>query len=227
MGNLPGLLTLFSKQSFLLAALHLASSDKIADDAKPEYGHIFLLLLFHGKTSSVWFKFSREIAWMEPARQKHSSVEPAGTEREPGLNRPAHGPDAVPAEIVEGLQQIVGPAVAQAGLDLLFEAAQPMTLTGGGTAGRPSEESEAMKQAFPDIGNRGLKSAPVTCRADSEDPPAMATTIPGQRDRQRKSIKPGGSETVAPQSPSALGTAFYPGPIIATSQLKEALDGNV
>ena len=175
----------------------------------------------------MWLKFSWEIARTGPVRQKHSSVGPAAIERAPGLNRPAHGPDALPAQIVEGLQQIAGPTGAQAGLDLLLETAQPMTLTGGGTAGRPSEETETMQQAFPDIGNRGLKSAPVTCRADSEDPPAMATTIPGQPERQRESIKPGGREAVAPQAPSALGATFHPGPLILTSQLKEALDGNV
>ena len=84
-----------------------------------------------------------------------------------------------------------------------------------------------MSKTFPDIGNGGLESAPVTDWADSEDPPAMATTIPGQPEHLKTSIEPGGGEAVAPQAPPALGAHFHPGPLIATSQLKEGLDGNV
>lgn len=128
MGNLPDLLTLLLKQSFLLAAVHLATGDKLTDDTKPEYGHIFLLLLFHGKPPFVWLKFSLEIARTGPAGQKHSSVGPAPMERAPRLNRPADSPEAVSAKLVKGLEKPPGPARAEAGQDLLFEAAQPMAL---------------------------------------------------------------------------------------------------
>ena len=84
-----------------------------------------------------------------------------------------------------------------------------------------------MSKALTDIGNGGLKPAPVADRADSEDPAAMPTTIPGQLDRLGKPVEPGGDEAVAPQAPSALGAHFHPGPLIATPQLKETLDGNV
>ena len=164
---------------------------------------------------------------MQLSRQKHSSVGPARVKWGSTLNRPADSSDAFLTKPIEGLQQVPFPTDAQAGPDLLLEPSQPMTLTRAGTARRPSQETEAMSKGLTDIGNGGLKPAPVADRADPEDSAAMPATIPGQLDRLGKPVEPGRDETVAPQAPSALGAHFHPGPIIATPQLKETLDGNV
>ena len=164
---------------------------------------------------------------MQFSRQKHCSVGPADIERGLGLNRPADSSDAFSAKPIEGLQQVPCPTGAQAGLDLLLEPGQPVALTRAGTARWPCKESEAMSKALTDIGNGGLKPAPVADRADPEDSAAMPATIPGQLDRLGKPVKPGGDETVAPQAPSAFGAHFHTGRLVATPQLKETLDGNV
>ena len=164
---------------------------------------------------------------MQLSRQKHCSVGPARIKRRLTLNRPADSSDAFLTKPIEGLQQVPFPTGAQAGPDLLLEPSQPMTLTRAGTARRPSQETEAMSKGLTDIGNGGLKPAPVADRADPEDSAAMPTTIPGQLDRLGKPVEPGGGEAVAPQAPSALGAHFHPGPLVATPQLKETLDGNV
>lgn len=164
---------------------------------------------------------------MQLSRQKHCSVGPAHIKWGSPLNRPADSPDAFSAKPIEGLQQVPCPTGAQTGLDLLLQPGQPMTLTRAGTTRWPCKETEAMSKALPDIGNGGLKPAPIADRADSEHSAAMPTAIPGQLDRLGKPVKPGGGEAVAPQAPSALGAHFHPGPLVATPQLKETLDGNV
>lgn len=173
------------------------------------------------------FGFSREIAWRGLCRQRHSSVGPPRCGRERGLNRPAHGGNAVPAELIEGFKKISRPACTQPGKDLLSEAPQPMTLSRWGTAGRPPEGIQTMSKALTDIGNGSLESVPVTDRASPEHLPAMAAPIPGKPDCPRASIEPRRYEPMAPQPPPTIGTQLFLGPLIPTTDFNQTLDRNV
>jgi hypothetical protein len=162
-----------------------------------------------------------------PSGQKHSSVGTAKKERKRELNRPAYSPDAVPAKLIEGFHQAPRPACPQPGEDLLLQAPQPMALTRSGTAGRPSEVGQAMSKAFADIGDGGLKSAPVACGADRENRSAAWATVSGKGQSMGAAVKVGETGSVAPQPPSASRAKLDLGPLKSSATLTETLDANV
>ena len=136
-----------------------------------------------------------------------------------GLYRPGGGSDARLAELVEGLHEISLPSHAEPGLDLLFEAVQPVTLAGGGAAGRPPSTLQTMSETLSDLGNGCLEPAPVPLWAHPDGLAADGAAVPGKPNSVGAPVKPARDEAMAPQPPAASGAHLPLGPLIAATKL--------
>jgi hypothetical protein len=171
--------------------------------------------------------FPMQVAQVRPLWQKHSSVGSALKERERGLNRPAHGPNAIAAKLVEGLQEIACPAYAQSGADLLFKTTHPVTLARGGALRGPSKVTEAMRETFADIGDGSLKPAPVAGGTNLEYSPATPTAVSGKGQGMGAAIKVSRTGPMAPKPPATFRAKLHFGPSKLLAQLKQTLDADV
>jgi hypothetical protein len=113
---------------------------------------------------------------------------------------------------------------AKVAADLRQQSFEPVTLAGLGALWTPSAILETVGETVADIGNGGLKTAPIITRASGQQEPAVGAAIAAHEDWLSAAVEvPGGK----PMSPDATATArapirFAPGKM--STALKDALD---
>lgn len=128
-------------------------------------------------------------------------------------------------ELFESVHGVAGPTKAKVAADLGRQTFEPVSLAGTGTGSSPPALLETMGEAVADIGNRGLKAAPIIDWASGDDQPAGGTAITAHKDWMGRIVEEPGGKSVSPDAPATAWTARRFGPGKISTELNDALDG--
>lgn len=132
---------------------------------------------------------------------------------------------ALSEELFESVHGVAGPTKSKVAADLGQQSLEPVSLTGSGQTFTPAALLETVGEVVADIGNGGLKAAPVVARASGDHQSAGGAAITAHKSWVRTVVEVPGGKSVSPDGPATAWTAMGFGPGEISTEFKDALDG--
>jgi hypothetical protein len=128
-------------------------------------------------------------------------------------------------DLFKSIHGVPGPTKTKVIADFGQQSLEPVSLTGVGVSFSPSALLKTVREATADIGNGGLKAAPIIARASGHHQPTVRAAIAAHRKRVSTAIKIPDGESVSPHASATARTAIRLGPWKILTKFKDTLDG--